>query len=149
MPIWTIYDANGVAKYSYQAETKSVWKQYPEPEYSYVESPDPPPPPPPPPAIVEPIRITKLAFRNRFSISEKITIEIAALDKPTGSPAERQGAAMLRVFLDDVRVANHIDLTRPDTRAGVEQLESLGLLAAGRAAAILDAPPTDEELWHG
>lgn len=36
-------------------------------------------------------------------------------------------------------------LQRPDTRSGVEMLESAGLLTEGRASEILDAPIQPEE----
>lgn len=57
----------------------------------------------------------------------------------------RQQSAMLRAYLADVAAASFIDLARPDTRAGVQVLETAGLLAAGRAAEILDAPIADTE----
>lgn len=94
-------------------------------------------------------KITKLAFRNRFSQPEKVTIEIASLDNPAALMAQRQMAAALRAYQSDVATATFIDLKRADTRAGVQALESYGLLAAGRAAVILDTVPTAEELWHG
>ena len=101
------------------------------------------------PGYQGPRKITKLAFRNRFSQSEKVAIEIAALDNPSAAMQQRAQAAALRASQADVAVATYIDLTRADTRAGVQTLEAAGLLAAGRAAAILDTPPTDEELYRG
>lgn len=103
-------------------------------------------PPPLPPTTV---KITKLAFRNRFTQSEKVSVEIAALDVPTASMQARSMAAALRANQQDVQVAQHIDLMRADTRAGVLQLEAAGLLAAGRAAVILDTAPTDAEAFNG
>lgn len=85
-------------------------------------------------------RITRLAFRSRFTQSEKIALEMAALDDPTAAMSARQQAAALRAYLADVGAATFIDLQRPDTRSGVQMLESVALLAAGRAAEILDAP---------
>lgn len=90
-------------------------------------------------------RITKLAFRNRFTAAEKVMMEIASLDNPAAAMPARQQAAMLRVNLADTAAATFIDLSRPDTRAGVQILETAGLLATGRALAILDAPVTPEE----
>lgn len=87
-----------------------------------------------------PWQITRLAFRNRFTMVEKAGLEMAGLDDPGAPMSQRQQAAMLRAYLADVAAATFIDLQRPDTRAGVEQLEALGLLAEGRAAEILDAP---------
>ena len=85
-------------------------------------------------------RITRLAFRNRFTQPEKVMLELAALDDPTAPMPQRQQAAAIRVHLADVEVSSFVDLARADTRAGVQALEAGGLLAAGRARAILDAP---------
>lgn len=108
------------------------------------EAPDQPIPPHTPPAL-----ITKLAFRNRFTQAEKVGIEIASLDNPSAPMLQRAQAAALRAAQADQRDATYIDLDRADTRAGVEQLEVAGLIAAGRAAQILDTPPTEAERWHG
>ena len=90
-------------------------------------------------------RITKLAFRNRFTQAEKVTMEIAALDNPAATMPQRQQAAALRANLADTAAATFIDLQRADTRAGVLSLEAAGLLAAGRALEILDTPVQPEE----
>ena len=84
--------------------------------------------------------ISKLSFRSRFTRNERIAIEMAAAANTA------QGAAM-RADLADQRDARYIDLKRADTRAGVQALEAGGLLAAGRAAIILDTPPTADELF--
>lgn len=85
-------------------------------------------------------RITRLAFRNRFTQAEKVMLELAALDDPTAAMTQRQQAAALRVYLADVAASTFVDLARADTRAGVQALEAAGLLAPGRALQILDAP---------
>ena len=85
-------------------------------------------------------RITRLAFRNRFTAAEKVALEIAALDAPAAPTAQRQQAAALRAMLADTAAATFIDLIHADTRAGVQMLETAGLLAAGRALEILGAP---------
>ena len=99
-------------------------------------------PAPPPIDAAEPTdaRITRLAFRNRFTQAEKVTLELAALDNPAASTAQRQQAAALRSYLKDLDAATFVDLERPDTVAGVQSLGAAGLLAEGRAAAILTAP---------
>jgi hypothetical protein len=104
-----------------------------------------PPSPPEPP--VPKRYITKLAFRNRFTSQEKVALEIAALDDPSKTMQERSLSARLRVNQVDVQAATYIDLDRPDTREGVMALESIGLLAAGRALTILDAPVTIDEVY--
>lgn len=106
----------------------------------------PPPPPPPSPAIR---RITKLAFRNRFTQAEKATIELAALDNPSASIGQRQMAASLRASMKDQEVAQYVDLERADTRAATQGLESAGLIGAGRALQILDGPILSHEVWNG
>lgn len=85
-------------------------------------------------------RITRLAFRNRFTQAEKVMLELAALDDATAPMAQRQQAAAIRVHLADVAASAFVDPARADTRAGVQSLEAAGLLAPGRALQILDAP---------
>ena len=101
--------------------------------------------PPVTPAPVEDWCITRLAFRNRFTQAEKVALELAALDDPAATLAQRQQAAAVRVYLSDVAAAAHIDLGRADTRAGVQALEAAGLLAPGRALQVLDAPVQPHE----
>ena len=90
-------------------------------------------------------QITRLAFRNRFTTAEKVALEIAGLDNPAASMPERAQAAALRANQADLAAATFVDLTRPDTRAGVQMLEAAGLLSPGRALEILDAPVTPLE----
>lgn len=85
-------------------------------------------------------RITRLAFRNRFTQAEKVALEIAALDNPAATLAQRQQAAAIRAHLADLAASTFIDLGRDDTRAGVQALEAGGLIGVGRALEILDAP---------
>ena len=97
------------------------------------------------PALAPDSRITKLAFRNRFTSPEKVAIELAALADPAAPMPQRQQAAALRANQADLAAATFVDLARPDTRAGVQVLEAAGLLAEGRALEILDAPIQSEE----
>ena len=90
-------------------------------------------------------RITRLAFRNRFTQAEKVALEIAALDNPAATLAQRQQAAAIRVYLADVNASTFVDLAHDDTRAGVQAMETGGLIGVGRALQILDAPVTPEE----
>lgn len=85
-------------------------------------------------------RITRLAFRNRFTTAEKVALEIAGLDNPAAPMPARAQAAALRANQADLASATFVDLQRADTRAGVQMLETAGLLAAGRALEILDGP---------
>lgn len=98
----------------------------------------PPAPPPAPEPTTEPRHITRLAFLNRFTDAEAISIDLASI----GATAQEAG---LRRYMNKVNAATFIDLARPDTRAGVQALEAGGVLAAGRAAEILDIDILDEE----
>lgn len=91
-------------------------------------------------------KLTVLAFRNRFTQAEKVAIDLASIDNPAAPIEQRQMSAMLRVFMADLHAATFVDVSRPDTRAGVQQLEAYGIIGSGRAAVILDTPPTAIEL---
>lgn len=93
--------------------------------------------------------LSKLGFRNRFTRAEKVAIEMAALDNPAAPMAQRQQSAALRADLKDQQDAMFIDLDRAELREGVQALEAAGLLAAGRALQILDAPVQDLERYRG
>ena len=89
--------------------------------------------------------ITKLAFRQRFTNAERIAIEIAALDDPAGTQQDREKSAAIRSYMKDVDVAKFIDLDRTDLQDGVNFLESIGLLAVGRANEIITNAITNDE----
>lgn len=93
------------------------------------------------------MKITVLAFRNRFTQAEKISIEMASMDNPAGTTQQRQLAASLRVMASDIAVATFIDLSRADTISGVTSLETYGIIGAGRANAILTTVPTSIEMF--
>ena len=95
---------------------------------TYIDVPD---------TVVANHKITKLAFRNRFTTTEKVMLEMASLDNPQAAMASRQAAAALRVFLKDLDNATFVDISRADTIAGVNQLVTFGLLTADRATHIL------------
>lgn len=148
MPVYIVTPmAGGEPVYRYHADAPVDWPAYPLAEFDHVAEvePAPPPPPPPPPSV----RVSRLAFRNRFTSTEKATIEFAAADNPAAPTLQRQQAAALRASLADQRDAEFIDLNRPDTRAGVLTLEAMGLIGQGRALAILDTPPSPTEVWNG
>jgi hypothetical protein len=76
--------------------------------------------------------VTRLAFLNRFTDAEAIGIDLASIGATTQ-------AAALRRHLNKINAAEEIQLDNAETRAGVQALETAGLIAAGRATAILDA----------
>lgn len=78
------------------------------------------------------MRITKLAFKQRFTQSERIAIRTASETIP-----------QVYDFQDLVNSATFIDLSRQDTIDAVNAIEQLGLIQAGRASIIL-GPPVEE-----
>ena len=80
------------------------------------------------------MRVTKLAFRNRFTFDEKVAIEDAA-----------KVDTQVKVLLDDQKSATYIDLGRADTAAGLDLLVAKGLLTQQRRDEILNAPINDED----
>ena len=97
------------------------------------------------PAATLDTRITRMAFRSRFTTAEKVALELAALDDPAATLPQRQAAAVVRVYLTDMAAAAYIDLADPATVAGVQALQTATLLTAERAAEILTAPVQPHE----
>lgn len=114
-------------------------------EQVFAGAPTPDQPPPPPPVV----RITRFAFRDRFSQAEKVAIEIASQDDPAADPSIRAMAAALRASQQDLLAATYVETSLAATRNGVLTLEAVGLIGQGRALEILDTPPTADEVWNG
>lgn len=70
--------------------------------------------------------LTVLAFRSRFTDAEKIAIYTAA-----------QTEVAVRVWLDDLSVAQEVDLADQRIISGVNAMEFGGLIGAGRAQEVL------------
>ena len=79
-----------------------------------------------PAPVVLPKIISKVQYLKRFTQAERIAIREAA-----------KTSAVVNDYVQLLDAASDVDLADPDTVAGVEQLESAGLLAAGRAAEVL------------
>lgn len=78
-----------------------------------------------PAPIVTATRMSPQVFRRRFSKEEKDAIYAAAMTQP-----------LVRCYLDDVAVAEYIDVADAYTIQGLNDLEAAGLIAPGRAAEI-------------
>ena len=70
--------------------------------------------------------ISRLDFRNRFTDVEKHNIYAAA-----------KVSVDIQIYLDEIAIAEDVDLTNARTVAGVHALEAAGLISAGRADEIL------------
>ncbi|MBQ1784629.1 MAG: hypothetical protein II007_13365 [Gammaproteobacteria bacterium] len=79
-------------------------------------------------------RISKVAFRNRFTLAEKVDIYTAAKTDP-----------MVQIMMDDIAaVTTGVDLDFPSLSDGLGYLVQLGILTAERAAAMrADGSPSE------
>lgn len=82
----------------------------------------------PPPAIIYPIIISRLDFRSRFTMNEKIAIYTAASQ-----------SVELRIWLDDLITAEYVDLSSARTIDGLSALVASGILSQIRMNEILNA----------
>lgn len=93
-------------------------------------------------------KITVLAFRNRFTQEEKITIELAAIDNPAATMNDRIQSAGLRVALADLATATFIDLSDPRTIAIIQSLAQNNIITSERGDEILNSPILPIERIH-
>jgi hypothetical protein len=82
--------------------------------------------------IPDPVRLTRLEFRWRYTLAEQIAIETAMT-----THADATVRATLRVLAASLAEATEIDVTDPRTVQGVQYHAALGLIAAERVAEIL------------
>lgn len=83
--------------------------------------------------------ITRLAFLSRFTDAEAVAIDLASIGATVQAAALRRANAK-------ISAAEEIQLDNSETRAGVQALETAGLIASGRAAEILDSPVLPSEV---
>ena len=90
-------------------------------------------------------RITRLAFLDRFTEDEYATLDIMSIDNPSEDISTRTSKAKLRLYLEKVRSATYIDLSREDTIDGVNALVPFGVITEERALEILTDEILEEE----
>ena len=88
--------------------------------------------------------ITKLAYRNRFTPAEKRAIKKASLGLNLLLTEDQW--LSVAVAQDDIMSAGYVHLDRPETVAGTQALEVLGLIGVGRATEVLSPPVWSLEL---
>jgi hypothetical protein len=92
-----------------------------------------------PPTVVIFRHILRHAFFKRFSDDELEDMEFLSMDDAAATVAIRRAKARLRRMIRVLESMEPIDLNDTRVRAWVQLMEDRGLLAVGRAAAILDA----------
>ena len=100
------------------------------------------------PVVVVNRFITKYAFRNRFTQVEKEDLELAAAHNPADTQAAKRQAARIRLWMEDIRSADYIDLNSTKIINGVNAMETAGVVGTGRANEILNNPITEEEEYQ-
>jgi hypothetical protein len=87
-----------------------------------------------PDAVAPPVarRVSRLALRRRLTLAERIAFDHA----PTNPSLPEDVRAMLATMAKDLELAEDVDLDDADIVAGLALLESVGILAEGRAAEI-------------
>lgn len=80
-------------------------------------------------------RLSRLAFRSRYTLAEQVAIQRAELEH--SDPDVRAMLAILRQSLAD---AETVEVTDPRTIAAVTYHAQLGLIAQARVAEILSLP---------
>ena len=80
-------------------------------------------------------RLSRLAFRTRYTLAEQIAITRAETEAP--DPDMRATLTILRQSLSD---ATDVDVTDPRTVMAVNYYATVGLLAPSRVAEILATP---------
>ena len=94
-----------------------------------------------PPPVVK-TQLSRLGFLNRFTDAEAINIDLLSIGATVP-------AATLRRFMQKVYNATYIDVGLQETIAGVTALETMGIIAVGRAAQILSTTITEGERYRG
>lgn len=82
-------------------------------------------------------KITRLAFKQRFTTEERLAIRAEAAVNP-----------LVYDFQDLVDSATYIDLERADTASSVNTLEQLGLIGVGRSIEVLSSVINEGERWQ-
>jgi hypothetical protein len=78
--------------------------------------------------------ITKFAFRNRFTMEEKVAIYMAA-----------EQNILMKVWLDDLATAEYVDLGLPSVIASLEAMVTATILTEARKDEILNTLITSAE----
>ena len=82
--------------------------------------------------------LTKYQFRKLFTFTERVNIDNFAMNPNISA----QNKAVLSTIMKDLEVSGEVQLDLPDVSAGIQFLEQVGLLAAGRASQIIaNTPP--------
>lgn len=92
-------------------------------------------------------KIRAEAFWERFTNGELVAYDVAMQHDPAANNSAKNAAAKLRIFQRDTDTSGYRKLTANKVVNAVNDLEAAGILASGRAAAILTTPITADEAY--
>jgi hypothetical protein len=85
------------------------------------------------------------ALLSRLTEAEEAALQVAMSDLPAGSSGVRTAAAELRVWVRRTLATRAFDLRATSTQTWLERLQTAGVIAGGRAAAIVGADVLESE----
>ncbi len=85
------------------------------------------------------------ALRSRLTEAEESALEVAMADNPGGTSGARTAAADLRVWVRRTVSTRVWDLRQAATQTWLERLQTAGIIASGRAAAIVAGSVSEAE----
>lgn len=91
------------------------------------------------------LAITRRAFRARFTIDERVAMDLASIDDPAAAISARQEAAAIRTLMKDVDDSTYIDLANQTLLAGMAMLVQYGIITAVRESEIINTPIAQDE----
>ena len=89
--------------------------------------------------------ITRRAFRARFTMDERVNMDITSIDNPSATLQERQVSAAVRTLMKDVDDALYIDLQNQALIDGMAALVKFGIVTQERATVIMTTPIAQDE----
>jgi hypothetical protein len=97
-------------------------------------------------AVIETAIVTKLAFRNRFSIEEKVKIELLTENAPDDTQELKTLRAGLKVFMEDMSQAEFIDLKSEGVQMAIGLMVKYEVITSERGEVILTSPILPHEI---
>jgi hypothetical protein len=91
------------------------------------------------------VLIATEAFFDRLTFAERVSLDVAIQHDSTATNAVKRDAAKRRIRIADLRSDLKINLRKPWVVNFIRELEADGILAIGRADAILLPPITESE----
>lgn len=129
---------DGVVVYSFDAEAKTVWDQFPESDFTYEMIPDAGQPP-----VLNTVfggrrKLTHLEFRSLLHTDEQENIDEFEATFEANVNLPYAAKKRIRTTMKKYNEATIIDLDEPDIELGLGLYVSLGVMSYSRIAEVLN-----------